>query len=312
MRLLPPPALAKAGREGSCSSSVAAEELGPASWLFIERLCVSKLALTLTVGTHKLVPIHVGTHRTPLSFAPLALCSLSGSRASLIKLVAAHYASEALTHSAALIGSLQLLGNPTWLLRSVAAGLSDALSLPLRGLSEGPRQFVYGLGAGASSLLLHLSHGALTSVAGFTAALAANMGAEPIAARRVIQQPVTAAAPAALLQSRARVSRSGWGSSAEASRQESYQSSGTMTRVLLGAGHGLLGAVRRPVGGALLLVSEVSQSLIQSVSTTSFSPAPLPQGSSSADNVVPSAVMLQRKVSNPVETSKTPFLRIYL
>ena len=45
----------------------------------------------------------------------------------------------------------------------MGAGLSDALSLPLRGLTEGPRQFVAGLGAGGTSLLMHVSHGAPAS-----------------------------------------------------------------------------------------------------------------------------------------------------
>lgn len=74
------------------------------------------------------------------------------------------YGSEALAHSAALLGSLQLLGNPAAFLRSLAAGLTDALALPLRGLSGGPGHFLVGLGAGASSLFLHASHGVLTSV----------------------------------------------------------------------------------------------------------------------------------------------------
>ena len=47
---------------------------------------------------------------------------------------------------------------------TLAAGLTDALALPLRGLSGGPGHCLVGLGAGASSLFLHASHGVLTSV----------------------------------------------------------------------------------------------------------------------------------------------------
>ena len=106
----------------------------------------------------------MSTHRTPVSFSPLALTATLGSPAALGAALLGRYGAEALAQSAALVGSLQLLGNPTRLLRSVGAGLSDALSLPLRGLTEGPRQFVAGLGAGGTSLLMHVSHGALTSV----------------------------------------------------------------------------------------------------------------------------------------------------
>ena len=106
----------------------------------------------------------MSTHRTPVTFSPLALTATLGSPAALGAALLGRYGAEALAQSAALVGSLQLLGNPTRLLRSVGAGLSDALSLPLRGLTEGPRQFVAGLGAGGTSLLMHVSHGALTSV----------------------------------------------------------------------------------------------------------------------------------------------------
>ena len=101
----------------------------------------------------------MSTHRTPVTFSPLALTATLGSPAALGAALLGRYGAEALAQSAALVGSLQLLGNPTRLLRSVGAGLSDALSLPLRGLTEGPRQFVAGLGAGGTSLLMHVSHG---------------------------------------------------------------------------------------------------------------------------------------------------------
>ena len=106
----------------------------------------------------------MSTHRTPVTFSPLALTATLGSPAALGAALLGRYGAEALAQSAALVGSLQLLGNPTRLLRSVGAGLSDALSLPLRGLTEGPRQFVAGLGAGGTSLLMHVSHGAPASI----------------------------------------------------------------------------------------------------------------------------------------------------
>ena len=40
----------------------------PTAHVYIERLSVSTIAVTLTVGTTQLVPLHVGTHRTPLRF----------------------------------------------------------------------------------------------------------------------------------------------------------------------------------------------------------------------------------------------------
>ena len=54
--------------------------------------------------------------------------------------------------------------------------------------------------------------------------------------------------------------------------------------------------MKRPIGGALLFVSETSTSLMQSVYASPASPAPLPAGSACVDGLVPSAVQLQRKV----------------
>lgn len=48
--------------------------------------------------------------------------------------LAAHYTAEALLNAAALVGSLDLLLNPTGLAASLSAGLRDLLSLPLAAL----------------------------------------------------------------------------------------------------------------------------------------------------------------------------------
>lgn len=50
---------------------------------------------------------------------------------------AAHAAAEALLAAPRALGSLDLLGNPTGLLRSVGAGLSDLLGRPLAALQAG-------------------------------------------------------------------------------------------------------------------------------------------------------------------------------
>ena len=203
----------------------------PPPLLYIARLCVSEVSVTLSAHTSRLGPLSVSTRHTPLTFSALSLTATLGSPAALGAALLGRYGAEALAQSAALVGSLQLLGNPTRLLRLVGAGLTDALQLPLRGLSEGPRQFVAGLGAGGASLLLHVSHGALTSVSDFTAAIAANLGVEASA-------PLSQPPPP------------------PPKRRQT---------TLASLGGGLLAAVSRPVGSALHLVSHASQSLMQSV-----------------------------------------------
>jgi len=58
-----------------------------------------------------------------------------------------------------LVGSLEILGNPTGLVRSVGNGVTDMFSLPYRGLTRGPGEFLDGVRRGTGSLLWHLSTG---------------------------------------------------------------------------------------------------------------------------------------------------------
>jgi len=58
-----------------------------------------------------------------------------------------------------LVGSLEILGNPTGLVRSIGNGVADMFSMPYRGLARGPGEFLHGVRRGTGSLLWHLSTG---------------------------------------------------------------------------------------------------------------------------------------------------------
>lgn len=57
------------------------------------------------------------------------------------------------------MGSLEILGNPTGLVRSIGTGVSDLISLPYYGLTRGPGAFVSGLSRGVGSLVKNVSAG---------------------------------------------------------------------------------------------------------------------------------------------------------
>ena len=139
----------------------------------------------------------------------------------------------------------------------MGAGLSDALHLPLRGAQQGPAHFVAGVAAGASSLLLHVSHGALNSVSDFTSAVAVNL-----ADVRADDAPAESTLPTTPRRT----------------------SPGGATSLLRGVGKGILGAVTKPVGGMLNLVSAASQSLIQHAAPLAAPPHALPPQSSHASS----------------------------
>lgn len=61
------------------------------------------------------------------------------------------------------MGSLEILGSPTSLVRSIGNGVADFFKLPYEGLTRGPGAFVSGVSRGTSSFVRHISKGKSTS-----------------------------------------------------------------------------------------------------------------------------------------------------
>lgn len=61
--------------------------------------------------------------------------------------------------SGAVVGSLEILGNPTGLVRSIGTGVADFFRMPYRGLTQGPGAFVIGVSHGTSSMLKNVTTG---------------------------------------------------------------------------------------------------------------------------------------------------------
>ena len=58
-----------------------------------------------------------------------------------------------------MLGSLEILGNPTGLVRSIGTGVADLVRLPYGGLTKGPGAFVSGVSSGMSSFFRNISSG---------------------------------------------------------------------------------------------------------------------------------------------------------
>ena len=59
----------------------------------------------------------------------------------------------------AVVGSLEILGNPTGLVRSIGTGVADFFRMPYRGLTRGPGAFVVGISSGTSSMVKNITTG---------------------------------------------------------------------------------------------------------------------------------------------------------
>lgn len=57
------------------------------------------------------------------------------------------------------VGSLEILGSPASLVRSIGNGVSDFFRLPYEGLTRGPGAFVSGVSRGTTSFVKHISKG---------------------------------------------------------------------------------------------------------------------------------------------------------
>ncbi len=84
----------------------------------------------------------------------------------------------------------------------MGAGVRDLVGLPLRGVQEGSAgAFVWGVGAGTTSLVRHISGWTLSSIAGFSSSVAHIL--DRASGREIVSAP---ASPACLARSPHRVS----------------------------------------------------------------------------------------------------------
>ena len=69
--------------------------------------------------------------------AQVQVSSISCAPRRLLEAIAARYVADSLFRTPAVLGSLELLGNPTVLVNSVATGIYDFFALPATGAKEG-------------------------------------------------------------------------------------------------------------------------------------------------------------------------------
>lgn len=75
--------------------------------------------------------------RTPISLPHIHGRSLFFRPSIMLQGLLAHYAAEALLNAPAVLGSLELLLNPTGLLHSMGQGFEDLVGLPMAALETG-------------------------------------------------------------------------------------------------------------------------------------------------------------------------------
>ena len=88
-------------------------------------------------------PMFLGVKQMPVVLKPVLVSNVLCAPNRLVKELAATYLADTILRSPVLLGSLDLLGNPTQFINSVATGFTNLVTIPASALQNGPSAFVW-------------------------------------------------------------------------------------------------------------------------------------------------------------------------
>ncbi|XP_063307280.1 intermembrane lipid transfer protein VPS13B isoform X1 [Pelobates fuscus] len=257
--------------------------------------------VNLLVSIHASLKLYIASDHTPLSFSVFERGPIFTTARQLIHALAMHYAAGALFRAGWVVGSLEILGSPASLVRSIGNGIADFFRLPYEGLTRGPGAFVSGVSRGTTSFVKHISKGTLTSLTNLATSLARNMDRLSLDEEHYNRQEewrrqLPDNLGEGLKQGLSRLGISLLGAIAGIVDQpmqnfqrtsEAQASAGHKAKgVISGVGKGIVGVFTKPIGGAAELVSQTGYGILHGAGLSQ-----LPK---------------QRHVSNDVQTSQAP------
>lgn len=214
---------------------------------------------------------------SPFRFTHYELENVYSNWTEVSQTVASRYIMSTVAHIGWLLGSLELIGSPGTFIQNVGRGLRDLVTLPYQGLTRSPGWFLLGIGHGTMSFVHHLSSGALRSVTSMASSISHNMERLSLDPHHISYQTQQRQERPATHFTMGLVSgASSFGLSlmsavagiVEQPMRSYHQMEGPASptvaarSILKGVGKGLLGAVTKPVGGAMELVSQTGQGIM--------------------------------------------------
>ena len=131
--------------------------------------------IRILLSIHASVKMFLATDHMPIVLGKFTCCPARTTQKELIRRILYHYATQALVRAGLMLGSLEILANPTGFISSIGQGIADFFTLPYDGLTRGPSAFVSGISSGMGSFVRHTSVGALTSITNFASSLSRNL-----------------------------------------------------------------------------------------------------------------------------------------
>nr|XP_060467555.1 intermembrane lipid transfer protein VPS13B isoform X5 [Panthera onca] len=233
--------------------------------------------VNLLVSIHASLKLYIASDHTPLSFSVFERGPVFTTARQLVHALAMHYAAGALFRAGWVVGSLEILGSPASLVRSVGNGIADFFRLPYEGLTRGPGAFVSGVSRGTTSFVKHISKGTLTSITNLATSLARNMDRLSLDEEHYNRQEewrrqLPESLGEGLRQGLSRLGISLLGAIAGIVDQpmqnfqrtsEAHASAGHKAKgVISGVGKGIMGVFTKPIGGAAELVSQTGYGIL--------------------------------------------------
>ncbi|XP_028325510.1 vacuolar protein sorting-associated protein 13B isoform X2 [Gouania willdenowi] len=241
----------------------------------LQRLTIQPVHLLVSI--HASLKLYIASDHTPLSFSLFHRGALCTTARQLVHALAMHYAAGALFRAGWVVGSLEILGSPASLVRSIGNGVSDFFRLPYEGLTRGPGAFVSGVSRGTTSFVKHISKGTLTSITNLATSLARNMDRLSLDEEHYTRQEewrrqLPESIGDGLRQGLSRLGISLLGAIAGIVDQpmqnlqrnlEMQSSAGSKAKGMIsGVGKGIVGVFTKPIGGAAELVSQTGYGIL--------------------------------------------------
>ena len=234
--------------------------------------------IMLYVSARVSVKILLSCDDSPLSFEEYSLNNVFSNWPELLRVLAAHYTAALIMRAGWVVGSIELIGSPSTLIRSVGTGLQDLVTLPYEGLTRSPSLFIWGISKGTAAFVRQVSSGALRSLTSVAGSLSRNMERLSMDEEHVKNLNYNRRnRPATHITSGLTSGASSLGLSILGAIagiieqplqgiQQTDNSSGMIAArgLVVGLGKGLLGVVTKPVGGAMEFVSQTGHGIMHS------------------------------------------------
>lgn len=247
---------------GDVLSSIISECLTPN--IFFGMFSIDRLSVILSVAASG---SGINIVDAPVSFLPLAIHPVLCSTSRFIQEITANYVADIILRSPFILGSIDLLGNPTQVYQKVQLGVSNLLSIPRSASSNGTLPFIRGIGQGIGSLIFNISQGTLLSISAFSSSIARHLDAisysDSFSKRRGIarlQPPsgVLSGVSTGLYSASNGILGAVVGLiSAPVHGMQEHGAAG----FFVGITHAISGAVTKPIGGMMDLVSHTSRGI---------------------------------------------------